>query len=279
MHDIAWCITGKLSSFWYGGFVQNWSFSINPSTLELGLLRMEHVMTDHASYPITPTNRIKRAHERAAYDHESVHRILDAAALCHVAYVIDDQPYATPTMFWREGSRLYWHGSAASRMIKTIRQGVKACVTVTHFDGLVIARSGFHHSANYRTVMAFGTARLLDDPDEKFAAQVAMVDRLFPGRTAELREVTEQELKATSFIYMDIESAAAKVRTGTVKDDEDDYALPIHAEVIPIHTTLGTPEPCPRSHGDAARGDDLRLYQDGVALEDALSQAYQATFD
>ncbi len=236
-------------------------------------------MTDQPSYPITPTNRIKRAHERAAYDHASVHAILDAAALCHVAYVIDDQPYATPTMFWREGSRLYWHGSAASRMIKTIRQGVKACVTVTHFDGLVIARSGFHHSANYRTVMAFGTARLLEDPAEKYAAQIAMVDRLFPGRTEGLRKVTDQELKATSFIYMDIESAAAKVRTGTVKDDEEDYALPIHAEIIPIHTTLGTPEPCPRSHSEAARGADLDLYSDGASLESALTQAYGETFD
>lgn len=236
-------------------------------------------MTDQPSYPITPTNRVKRAHARAAYDHDSVHRILDAAALCHVAYVIDDQPYATPTMFWREGTRLYWHGSAASKMIKSIRKGVKACVTVTHFDGLVIARSGFHHSANYRTVMAFGTARLLDDPDEKYAAQVAMVDRLFPGRTDALRAVTPQELKATSFIYMDIESAAAKQRSGTVADDEEDYALPIHAEVIPIHTTLGAPIPCPRSHPDAQRGADLDLYQDGAALELALSQAYEQTFE
>lgn len=235
-------------------------------------------MTDQPSYQVTPTNRIKRAHERASYDHESVHRILDAAALCHVAYVIDDQPYATPTMFWREGSRLFWHGSAASRMIKTIRQGVKACVTVTHFDGLVIARSGFHHSANYRTVMAFGTARLLDDPDEKYAAQIAMVDRLFPGRTAGLREITDQELKATSFIYMDIVSAAAKQRSGTVADDEEDYALPIHAEVIPIHTTFGTPEPCPRAHNGAARGRDLELYKDGTPLETALSEAYRETF-
>lgn len=235
-------------------------------------------MTEQTSYPITQTNRIKRAHERASYDHATVHGILDAAALCHVAYVIDGQPYATPTMFWRDGTRLYWHGSAASKMIKAIRQGVKACVTVTHFDGLVIARSGFQHSANYRTVMAFGTARLLEDPDEKYAAQVAIVDRLFPGRTEALREVTPQELKATSFIYMDIESAAAKQRSGTVADDEDDYALPIHAEVIPIKTTFGAPLPCPRSHKDAKRGTDLELYQEGSSLEGALSAAYRTTF-
>ena len=231
-------------------------------------------MPDTQSYPITDTNRVKRAHQRAAYDHDTVHRILDSAALCHVAYVIDGQPFATPTMFWREGTRLYWHGSAASRMIKAIRKGIKACVTVTHFDGLVIARSGFHHSANYRTVMAFGTAKLLEDPSEKYQAQIAMVDRLFPGRTAGLREVTEKELKATSFIVMEIESAAAKTRSGTVADDEEDYELPIHSEVIPIHTTLGTPEPCPRSHPDATRGQDLDLYQPGVALEQALLAAH-----
>ena len=236
-------------------------------------------MTDQSSYPITDTNRIKRAHQRAAYDHDTVHRILDGAALCHVAYDIDGQPFATPTLFWREGTRLYWHGSAASRMIKNLRQGVKTCVTVTHFDGLVIARSGFHHSANYRTVMAFGTARLLDDPQAKYAAQEAMVDRLFPGRTEILREVTDQELKATSFIYMDIDSAAAKIRSGDVADDEDDYALPIHAEVIPIHTTLGAPINCARSHAEAQRGKDLELYQEGASLEDAFLKAYQQRFE
>lgn len=230
------------------------------------------------SYPVDATNRIKRAHQRAAYDYETVHRFLDAAVLCHVAYVIDDQPYATPTMFWRDGTRLYWHGSSTSRMMKTLREGVKCCVTVTHFDALIVARSGFHHSANYRTVMAFGTARLVSDPEEKHSAQIAMVDRLFPGRTDGLRNITPHELKATSFIVMDIERAAAKQRSGGINDDAADYQLPIHAEVIPIQTTLGAPVPCPQSHPDAMRGPDLALYKDGAFLETALQAAHQETF-
>jgi len=165
-----------------------------------------------AAYPVTARNRAKRLHDRARYDHAIVHALLDAAALCHVAYVIDGQPFCTPTLFWREGSRLFWHGSSASRMLRNLQAGERACLTVTHLDSLVLARSGFNHSADYRSVMAFGTARLVEDPQEKARALVMMVDRLFPGRTAGLRPTTALELKATSVVWMDIEDASAKIR-------------------------------------------------------------------
>ena len=126
-------------------------------------------MSDTTAYPVTPVNRVKRLHERGAYDRATVHAILDAAALCHIAYVVDGQPYCTPTLFWREGDRLYWHGSSASRMLRDQSEGEPVCVTVSHLDGLVLARSGFNHSVDYRSAMAFGHARVVDDPDEKIA--------------------------------------------------------------------------------------------------------------
>src|SRR5215472_597302 len=139
------------------------------------------MMTDSAapSYPVDALNRLKRRAERAHYDHESVHRLLDAAALAHVSYVVEGWPVCTPTLFWREGSRLYWHGSNSSRMLRNLSEGEPACLTVTHFDSLVLARCGFNHSADYRSVMAFGHAKLVSDQDEKKRALVMMVDRLF----------------------------------------------------------------------------------------------------
>ncbi len=134
-------------------------------------------MSDPAAYPITPVNRLKRLHQRGAYDRATVHAILDAAAICHVAYVVDGQPYCTPTLFWREGDHLYWHGSSASRMLMSQSEGEPVCLTVSHLDGLVLARSGFNHSVDYRSAMAFGHARVVDDPDEKIRALAAMIDR------------------------------------------------------------------------------------------------------
>lgn len=231
-----------------------------------------------AGYPVTDRNRVKRRHDRGHYDRETVHALLDAAALCHVAYVIDGQPFCTPTLFWREGSRLYWHGSSASRMLRNLEAGERACLTVTHFDSLVLARSAFNHSADYRSVMAFGTARLLEDPEEKARALVMMVDRLFPGRTAGLRPTTALELKATSVVWMDIEDASAKIRARGVVDDDEDYALPVHAERIPVTTVLGAPEPCPRLVAGVRRPDGLAGYAAGRLLEDALSEAHAAAY-
>jgi len=233
---------------------------------------------ERAGYPVTERNRVKRRHDRGHYDHETVHALLDAAALCHVAYVIDGQPFCTPTLFWREGSRLFWHGSSASRMLRNLESGERACLTVTHFDSLVLARCGFNHSADYRSVMAFGTARLLEDPQEKARALVMMVDRLFPGRTAGLRPTTAQEIKATSVVWMDIEDASAKIRARGVVDDDEDYPLPVYAERIPVTTVLGRPEPCPRLVEGVRRPDELAGYRAGRTLQDVLSEAHAATY-
>jgi uncharacterized protein len=229
-------------------------------------------------YPIDEINRVKRRHDRGFYDHKTVHALLDAAALCHVSYVIDDQPYCTPTLFWREGSRLYWHGSSASRMLKNLSEGQSACLTVTHFDSLVLARCGFNHSADYRAVMAFGQARLLEEQAEKERALVMMVDRFFPHRTAQLRASDKQEIKATSVVYMDIEKASAKIRARGVVDEDEDYTLPIYAERIPIRLVLGEPQPCPRLIEGVKRPDTLSAYRDGRLLEDAVTEAYHETY-
>jgi len=200
------------------------------------------------STPFGPTDRtrVKRLPERGKYDRETVYAILDAALVCHVGYTIDGHPYVTPTACWREGNHLYWHGSSASRMLRAQAGGIPVCVTVTHVDGLVLARSAFHHSINYRSVMAFGSAELIQDPEVKLAALRGFVNRVVPGRWDALRETTAQELKATSVLRMDLQEVSAKVRTGPPKDEAEDYALSIWAGVVPLSTTVRAPEPDPK---------------------------------
>jgi len=194
-----------------------------------------------SEYHPTKISKVKRAHERGHYDHETVHAVLDSSPFCHVAYVIDGQPYTTPTLKWRVGSTLFWHGSSASKMLRNQKSGARVCLTVTHFDGYVMARSPFHHSANYRSAMAFGTAHSIDDQAEKEAALHVMMEQLFAGRWDDVRSNTDQELKATTVLCMEIEEAAAKIRTGGPIDDEEDYDLGCWAGVIPIVATFGTP--------------------------------------
>ena len=225
----------------------------------------------------TARSRVKRLPKRGHYDRETVFAILDAALLCHVGYVIDGQPYVTPTAFWREGDRLYWHGSSASRMLRAQSAGLPVCLTVAHLDGLVLARSGFHHSLNYRSVMAFGTAHKIEDPEEKTAALDAFVDRLYPGRRAEIRPNTAQEIKATTVLSMVIEEASAKVRTGPPVDDEEDYALPCWAGVIPIRTIIGAPLADPRLAPGVAWPDGLAAYGPGAEFETVLGESAATT--
>jgi hypothetical protein len=194
---------------------------------------------------------------RGHYDRETVHAVLDAGVICHVGYVIDDQPYVTPTCHWRHGDRLYWHGSSASRMLRHLKQGMPACVTVTHLDGFVLARSGFHHSINYRSVMALGQAHLVAN-EGKLEALRDFVERLFPGRWDELRPPTEQEMKATTVLWMDLNEVSAKIRTGPPIDDEEDYALPVWAGVLPLSSLRGMPEPDARLAPGTALPDYLR---------------------
>jgi len=230
------------------------------------------------SYRVDAINQVKRRQDRGFYDHATVHAVLDAAALCHVSYVVDGQPFCTPTLFWREGSRLYWHGSNSSRMLRNLSEGEPTCLTVTHLDSLVLARCGFNHSADYRSVMAFGHARLLEDPAEKRRALVMMVDRFFPGRTAQLRESAPQEINATSVIWMDIERASAKIRAKGVADDDEDYLLPIYAERLPVQMVIGVPEACPRVQPGVERPDNLAGYHAGRRLEDATTEAHATAY-
>jgi len=190
--------------------------------------------------------RAKRMHDSAAYESEAIYGVLDALPLAHVGYVLDGAPVVTPTLQWREGNHVYWHGSSASRLLRKA-EGADVCLTVSALDGFVMARSGMHHSANYRSAMIFGTAKKVSDPDEKEARLKAFIDGLFPGRWDILREMTGQELKATSILGMPIDEASAKVRSGAPGDDEEDYALPIWAGVIPIKTEIMALEPDPRN--------------------------------
>jgi uncharacterized protein len=194
-----------------------------------------------ADYTPTALTRVKRMNKRGRYDRATVHAILDAGFICHVAYALGDQPVATPTAYWREGEYVYWHGSSASRMLKKLATGPKCCLTVTHVDGLVVARSGFHKSINYRSVMAFGRAEWITDKAHKLAAMEAFVERLYPGRWPKLRPVSAQEIKATTILRMKLKEVSAKVRTGPPIDDDADYALPIWAGVIPLRVVAGAP--------------------------------------
>ena len=231
-----------------------------------------------SSYPVTDRNKVRRMHDRGRFDRATVYDILDAAMVAHIAYTIDGQPYCTPTGFWREDDTLYWHGSSASRMIRNQSAGVPVCVTVTHLDAIVLARSGFHHSVNYRSVMAFGTARLLTDPAEKTRAMDGFVDRFFPGRSREIRPANAQEVKATSFVVMPIDQASGKIRSTHVIDDEEDYALPVWTARIPVRQVLGEAEPCPRQSPELAVPGGLTGYRDGRDLDDVLLEAYHKTY-
>ncbi|MDX1425297.1 MAG: pyridoxamine 5'-phosphate oxidase family protein [Kiloniellales bacterium] len=206
----------------------------------------------------TPRTRLRRLHERGHYDRETVNAILDAGLVCHVGYVIDGQPYVTATAYWRLGGRVYWHGSSASKMLRHQKAGVPVCFTVSLLDGLVLARSGFHSSINYRSVMALGEAHLVADRDEKLAALAAFSDRLTPGRWPDLKPPSEQELKATTVISLELDEVAAKVRSGPPKDDPEDLSLPVWAGVVPVASVLGRPEADPLLSPEIPEPDYLR---------------------
>ena len=187
----------------------------------------------------TPRTRVVREPQRAVYDRAAVNQILDEAFLCHVGFAVDGQPYVIPTSYGRDGDVLYIHGSAASRMLRNLDQGVPVCVTITLLDGLVLARSVFNHSMNYRSVVMLGTATLVTDPAEKLAALRALSEHIIPQRWDDSRQPNEKELKATSVLRLPIDEFSAKVRVGPPVDDEEDYSFPTWAGVIPLQTTVG----------------------------------------
>ena len=189
----------------------------------------------------TPRTRVVREPQRGVYDRDTINQILDEAFLCHVGFTVEAQPFVIPTSYGRDGDVLYIHGSAASRMLRNLNQGVPVCITATLLDGLVLARSVFNHSMNYRSVVILGTATLVDDPAEKLAALRAISEHIIPHRWDDARQPNEKELKATSVLRLPIDEFSAKVRVGPPVDDEEDYAFPTWAGVIPLEITSGQP--------------------------------------
>jgi uncharacterized protein len=206
----------------------------------------------------TERSRLRRLHQRGHYDHESIYQVLDAGRQCSVGYVFKGAPYVTPTIHWREGNRVYWHGSSASQMLRAAN-GADVCLTVAILDGYVMARSGMHHSVNTRSVMLFGRAEKV--PDElKEEKMKNMVEGLFPGRWDILRPATKQEIKATTILSMEIDEGSAKIRTGAPGDDEEDYALPIWAGVIPVRTVVDAPIDDPRNLPEMTPPDHILAF-------------------
>ncbi|MBZ5525265.1 MAG: pyridoxamine 5'-phosphate oxidase family protein [Acidobacteriia bacterium] len=205
-----------------------------------------------STIPVTDRTRIRRIPDRGVYDREVINSILDEGFICHVGFVAEGAPVVIPTGYGRIGDTLYIHGSAASRMLRTLQHGVEMCVTVTLVDGLVLARSAFHHSMNYRSVVAMGRATLVDDPAEKLRALTAISDQIVRGRWEDARKPTAQEMKATTVLAMPLNEVSAKIRTGPPKDEKEDYALPIWAGVVPIKLEYKDPIPDPDTKVEVA---------------------------
>jgi nitroimidazol reductase NimA-like FMN-containing flavoprotein (pyridoxamine 5'-phosphate oxidase superfamily) len=194
----------------------------------------EHVATSDRT-------RIVREPQRAVYDRELIYKILDEGFVCHVGFTADGQTFVIPTMYARVGDALYFHGSAASRMLRGVSAGLNVCITVTLADGLVLARSAFNHSMNYRSAVALGNASTVDEADEKLDALRAFTEKILPGRWSDARHPNEKELKATSILRLALTEISAKVRTGGVEDDAEDYALPVWAGVVPLRLVADAP--------------------------------------
>ena len=198
------------------------------------------------SIPPSDRTRVRRVPRRAAYDREAIDAILDEGLVCHLAFAVDGQPYAIPTAYARVGDSLYVHGSSASRMLRTLAKGTPVCATVTLLDGLVLARSAFHHSMNYRSVVVLGTAVEVTGAGERLMAMRALLERIAPGRWDEVRPPDDKELRATAVLRLPIDEASAKIRGGPPIDDEPDYALPCWAGVVPLALRAGPPIADPR---------------------------------
>lgn len=208
----------------------------------------------------TERSEVRRLPKRGSHDENVIHSILDAAFIAHIGFCVEGQPFVIPTLFGRSENTLYVHGSAASRMMRQLETGIPACVTVTIVDGLVLARSAFHHSMNYRSVVAFGTARKIEDRGEKTEALRVISEHLIAGRWDDVREPNEIELKATTVLEFTIEEASAKVRTGPPVDDEEDYGRTVWAGVLPLAMTPGDIVPDERLHPAAEPAEYVRNY-------------------
>jgi hypothetical protein len=202
-------------------------------------------------------SRVRRLPKRASYERSTIDAILDGGMIAHVGIVDDGRPIVVPMAYARRGDEILLHGSSASRMMKALAAGAEACVVVTHLDGIVVARSGFHSSMNYRSVVIFGRAQAIADEAAKRAALDALVDHLIPGRSRELRGHTPEEMKITTVVSLPIDEASAKIRTGPPVDDEDDYRLPVWGGVVPLALAAGAPQPDGRSAPDVPVPDSV----------------------
>jgi nitroimidazol reductase NimA-like FMN-containing flavoprotein (pyridoxamine 5'-phosphate oxidase superfamily) len=196
-----------------------------------------------AEAPITDRTKVRRLAERGRYDWDTIHSILDEGLVCHLGFAVDGRPWVMPTTYARVDHHLYVHGAAANFALKTLASGVDVCVTVTLLDGLVLARSAFHHSMNYRSVMIFGRAERVDDPQEQYDSMVAIVEHLVPGRSEDTRLPSPIELRKTLIVRLELDECSAKVRTGGPLDDEEDMNLGFWAGVLPLSITPGPPIP------------------------------------
>ncbi len=211
--------------------------------------------------PQTARTTLKRLPQRGNYDRELINQILDEGFICHVGFVVDDEPFVIPTGYARVDDKLFIHGSQASRMLRALEKGIDLCVTVTLIDGLVLARSAFHHSMNYRSVVVFGRATVVDEHAEKLAALLALSEHMIPGRWADVRQPNERELQLTTVLSLPLTEASAKVRTGPPLDDEEDYQMEVWAGVIPLRLIAEAPLDDPRLAAGIAAPDYAPRYE------------------
>lgn len=221
---------------------------------------------------LAPTQRttIKRVPKRGNYQQETIYQILDEGLVCHVGFVVDNQPFVIPTAYGRIEDKLYIHGSPASRMLRNLQQGIQVCLTVTLIDGLVLARSAFHHSMNYRSVVVFGTAEVVSDSEEKLQALYAFTEHVIPGRWQEVRQPNPHELAGTLVLTLPLAEASAKIRTGAPIDDEADYLLPVWAGEIPLRVVAGTPINDPRLQSEIMPAPYVQNYNRSKVNENPL---------
>ncbi len=212
-----------------------------------------------STYPPTEHTQVRRLKKRAVYDKAAVHAILDEGFLCHLGFVVNAQPFVIPTLYVRDGEKIYVHGSGASRMLGHIAAGIDVCLTVTLVDGFVLARSAFHHSLNYRSVVVLGKAQLVTEPDEMLHALHLLTNHVVPNRWEEVRVPNELELKQTHVLALPLNEVSAKVRSGPPLDDEEDYSLPVWAGVVPMQLQCGEPQPDARIRQDAPKLDGNRF--------------------
>lgn len=220
------------------------------------------------SFNPTSQTTLKRLSKRGVYDREAVYRILDEGFICHVGFVVDDRPFVIPTGYARAADMLYIHGSAASRMLRSMAQGIQVCVTVTLVDALVLARSAFHHSINYRSVVMFGQASVIDDAEEKLKALQAFTEHIVPGRWPEIRWPSISELKQTLVLSLPLEEVSAKVRTGPPLDDDADYDLLVWAGELPLRMVHGAPISDPRLPPETELPAHIRTYDRGTKRDE-----------